>query len=99
MTKPATTLITTLKQAAHTAGELLREGDALTHGVVYQPLLDEMLWAVRSQGAFLSVMAGLFPPSEAAHTPHAAGVPPLPAGNRRRSSGGRKSPRCRPSVR
>lgn len=31
----------------------VREGAALTHGVVYHPLLDEMLWAVQHQGAFL----------------------------------------------
>lgn len=30
----------------------VRQGEALTHGVVYQPLLDEMLWAIRGQGAY-----------------------------------------------
>ncbi|MGL6214831.1 inositol monophosphatase family protein [Billgrantia desiderata] len=31
----------------------VRQGDQLTHGVVYQPLLDEMLWAAHGQGAYL----------------------------------------------
>ncbi|MCE8020895.1 inositol monophosphatase [Halomonas sp. MCCC 1A11036] len=30
------------------------EHDRLTHGVVYQPLLDETLWAVHGRGAFLN---------------------------------------------
>ena len=30
----------------------VRQGTSLTHGVVYQPLLDEMLWAVEGEGAY-----------------------------------------------
>lgn len=41
----------------------VREGDALTHGVVYQPLLDEMLWAVRGRGAFLNERPVALPPA------------------------------------
>ncbi|MBF8224110.1 inositol monophosphatase family protein [Halomonas sp. 328] len=41
----------------------VREGDTLTHGVVYQPLLDEMLWAVRGRGAFLNERPLALPPA------------------------------------
>ncbi|UYG07341.1 inositol monophosphatase family protein [Halomonas sp. M4R1S46] len=43
------------------------EGDALTHGVVYQPLLDEMLWAVRGQGAYRGAQRITTPPARALH--------------------------------
>lgn len=45
----------------------VREGDALTHGVVYQPLLDEMLWAVRGQGAQRNGIRITLSPARAPH--------------------------------
>ncbi|PXY00405.1 inositol monophosphatase family protein [Halomonas sp. LBP4] len=42
----------------------VREGTTLTHGVVYQPLLDEMLWAIRGQGAFLDERRLPTPPAK-----------------------------------
>ncbi|PWV67801.1 inositol monophosphatase family protein [Halomonas sp. A11-A] len=44
-----------------------REGDTLTHGVVYQPLLDEMLWAVRGQGAHRNAGRITASPARALH--------------------------------
>ncbi|MFW6346354.1 MAG: inositol monophosphatase family protein [Halomonas sp.] len=45
----------------------VRDGNALTHGVVYQPLLDEMLWAVRGQGAHRNGNQITMPPARALH--------------------------------
>lgn len=45
----------------------VREGDSLTHGVVYQPLLDEMLWAERGQGAYRDAQRITAPPARALH--------------------------------
>lgn len=41
----------------------VREHTQLTHGVVYQPLLDEMLWAVHGQGAHLGSRRIATPPA------------------------------------
>ncbi|HSH57302.1 MAG TPA: inositol monophosphatase family protein [Halomonas sp.] len=45
----------------------MREGGVLTHGVVYQPLLDEMLWAVRGRGVHRNASPITTPPVRALH--------------------------------
>ncbi|KAA0013141.1 inositol monophosphatase [Billgrantia pellis] len=41
----------------------VREGTTLTQGVVYHPLLDEMLWAVHGRGAYLNDNRAVAPPA------------------------------------
>jgi myo-inositol-1(or 4)-monophosphatase len=43
----------------------VREGATLTQGVVYHPLLDEMLWAVHDRGAYLNDARIVAPPARA----------------------------------
>ncbi|WP_249260688.1 inositol monophosphatase family protein [Halomonas caseinilytica] len=45
----------------------VRQGRSLTHGVVYQPLLDEMLWAVAGEGAYRNEQRFAVPPARALH--------------------------------
>ncbi|SEN01315.1 inositol monophosphatase family protein [Halomonas caseinilytica] len=45
----------------------VRQGRSLTHGVVYQPLLDEMLWAVAGEGAYRNEQRIAAPPARALH--------------------------------
>lgn len=45
----------------------VRQEGTLTHGVVYQPLLDEMLWAVSGQGTYRGEQRITVPPARPMH--------------------------------